>query len=158
MELQEFIKNELELNGTPQENFAKLMAKQDEINRVNNQIDLLKTETEKEIFQNWQKLISQKYPAYESVYEEGLRVGLIVPVRDATSVRVSICSDSQLYCQIDMDTFKGQNLPEEVIEITRHLLPRKNNINQIWKYFDRYDYDGVFECLKKVLTVLIGEY
>jgi hypothetical protein len=56
-----------------------------------------------------------------------------------------------------MDIFEGQNLPEEVREKTKHLLPRKTNTNQIWKYFDRYDYDGVFECLKKVLTVLIGE-
>jgi F0F1-type ATP synthase delta subunit len=154
MELQEFIKKELELNGTPQENIAKLLAKQEQINKFNNQIELLKKENEKEIFRGWQDSISKKYPDYESVYEEGSRVGLIFTVKDSTAVRVSISFDSQLYCQIDMDIFEGQDLPERIREKTHHLLKRKGDNTQIWQYFPRYDYNGVFNCFKEVMSIL----
>ncbi|MDR2652580.1 MAG: PD-(D/E)XK nuclease family protein [Prevotellaceae bacterium] len=154
MELQKFIKKELELNGTPQENIAKLAAKQEEINKVNNQIEMLKSEAEKEIFREWQRIISGKYPDWKSVYEEGRSAGLIVQVKESVAVRVSISYNSQLYCQIDMDIFEGQILPEEVREKTQHLLPKNNNNNQVWQYFPRYDYDGVFKCFQEVINIL----
>ncbi|MCL1867602.1 MAG: PD-(D/E)XK nuclease family protein [Paludibacter sp.] len=158
MELQEFIKQELGLNGTPIENIAKLLAKQEEINRVNDQIQLLINEITKEadksFFRERQKEMSVWFPDYQSVYEEGTRAGLVVPVDNKTSVRVSISFDSKLYCQIDMDIFDNQTLPESVEEKTKHLLPLKNNNNQIWKYFDRYDYDGVFRCFHEVVKIL----
>jgi hypothetical protein len=154
MELQEFIKQELGLNGTPQENIAKLLAKREEIRKVNDQIDLAIKDAEKVIFKEWQTIIFTKYPDYTLVEEEGARAGLIVPVNDSTSVRVSIGFDSQLFCQIDMDIFEGQNLPEEIKKKTKHLLPRENSNNQIWKYFPRYEYNRVFDCLQEVLSVL----
>jgi hypothetical protein len=154
MELQEFIKQELELNGTPQENIVKLLAKQEEIRKVNDQIDLGIKNAEKTIFRKWQTIISGKYPDYTLVEEEGRRAGLIIPVNDSTSVRVSIGFDNQLFCQIDMDIFEGQTLPEEIKKKTKHLLPRENSSNQIWKYFPRYDYDRVFDCLQEVLQIL----
>jgi hypothetical protein len=154
MELQEFIKQELELNGTPQENIVKLLTKQEEIRKVNDQINLGIKNAEKVIFREWQTIISGKYPDYTSIEEEGVRAGLIVPVGDSTSVRVSISFDGQLYCQIDMDIFEGQTLPEEIKKKAKPLLPSENRNNQIWKYFPRYDYDRVFECLQEVLSVL----
>jgi hypothetical protein len=162
MELKEFIKEELGLNGTPTENTAKLMAKKEEINKVNNQIDSLmndyQNETDKDFFQKCQKIISDKYPGYKSVYEEGSRAGLIVPIKDSTKVRVSIFFyDGKLCCQIDMNIFKDQTLPEEVRDMTKDLLPLENDDNQIWQYYKRNDYDNVFECLLDVLTVLTQE-
>ncbi|MDR0982489.1 MAG: PD-(D/E)XK nuclease family protein [Culturomica sp.] len=158
MELRDFIKQELGLSGTPTENIAKLTAKQKEINKLNNQISLLIDETIKEsdkpFFKEWQKESSEKYPDLQSVYEEARRMGFIVPIDNSTSVRVSISFDNQLYCQIDMDIFENQNLPESVREKTKYLLPRKNNNNQIWKYFDRFDYDSVFKCFQEVMKTL----
>jgi hypothetical protein len=162
MELQELIKKELGLNNNPQENIAKLRAKQEEINFLNNQIDLLKQDNEKEIFQNWQNSISEKYHGYESMYEEKTRVGFIIPLNNgSTSVRVYISYDNQLYCQIDMlERFDGQDPPEEVKELKekmKYLLPRRSKDNQIWKYFPRDDYDGVFNRLQEVLSILTAK-
>lgn len=154
MELPNFIKQELELNGTPTENIPKLIAKQQEINKVNDQINLLIKEEEKSIFDKWQKELSVQYPDLCSVYEERKRTGFIVPIDDSISVRLSISFDSQLYCQIDMDIFDNQNLPESVREKTKHLLPKNNRNNQIWKYFNRYDYEGVFSCFQDVIKIL----
>jgi len=159
MELQDFIKQELELNGTPTENIAKLKSKQTEINKVNNQINLLiveiTQENDKLFFEKCQKELSIKYPKLDSVYEEGKRTGLIVPIDDFTSVRLSISMEDKLYCQIDMDIFENQNLPESVREKTKHLLNISNKNNQIWKWFNRYDYEGVFNCFQDVMKILI---
>jgi hypothetical protein len=156
MELQKFIKKELELNETPQKNIAKLLAKQEQINKFNNQIELLKKENEKEIFRGWQGSISKKYPDYESVYEEGSRVGLIFTVNDSTAVRVSISFDSQLYCQIDMDHLVGTEkiLPESIKAKVGHLLNLQNNNGQIWKYFPRYSYKDVYKCFIDIVKIL----
>ena len=35
------------------------------------------------------------------------------------------------------------------------LLPESNANEQIWRYFERYDYDGVFKCFQEVLKILI---
>ena len=112
-------------------------------------------EEEKSIFEKWQKELSVQYPDLDSVYEEGKRTGFIVPIDDSTSVRLSISFDGQLYCQIDMDIFDNQSLPESVKVKTKYLLPRKNSINQIWKYFNRYDYVGVFNCFQDVIKILL---
>ena len=161
MELRDFIKQELGLNGTPAENIAKLLTKQEEINKVSNQIGLLINEMQKEsdtpFFREWQKELSVRFPDLQSVYEESIRMGFIVPIDNSTSVRVSISFDDQLYCQIDMDIFDNQNLPDSIREKTKYLLPRKNSNKQFWKYFDRYDYDGVFKCFKEVMKVLTGK-
>lgn len=159
MELQDFIKQELELNGTPTENISKLKSKQAVINKINNQINLLIAEITKEsdklFFEKCQKELSVKYPNLASVYEEGNTTGLIVPIDNSTSVRLIISFEGELYCQIDMDIFENQNLPESVIEKTKHLLNRTNKNNQIWKYFGRYDYEGVYNCFQDVMKILI---
>jgi len=158
MELQEFIKKELGLTGIPQEDINKLSEKQEEINKLNNQLQLLKNNAEKDIFKKWQDFLKVKYTDYQLVAnEEGQneRAGLIIPI-GGTTVRVSISFDSRLYCQIDMDHHtEKENLPKEIGENIKSLLPLKNNNNQIWKYLPRYAYDDVFKLLLEVIDILI---
>lgn len=166
MELQKFIKQELGLNETPTENISKLLAKREEISKVSAQITSLINENTKEadnlFFREWQKEMSNKFPDYQNVYEEGTRAGLIVPVDSHTSVRVSISFTSELYCQVDTEiesqkttTDKFPDLPERVYERIK-FLPKNNkgDNTQIWEYFDRYDYDGVFKCFQEVMRIL----
>jgi hypothetical protein len=155
MELQEFIKKELGLNGTPQENVAKLLAKEEELSKVNSQLQLLKDEAEKTIFREWQSALVTDYRGYELVAEEGTRAGILIPVGDNT-VRVSISFDSKLYCQVDIDHLVGAEkiLPESVKAKLEHILDLKNNNGQIWKYFPRYAYNDVFKCLIDVIKIL----
>lgn len=160
MELRDFIKQELGLTGSLTDNLAKLVAKKEEINRVSKQIDSMITDATKEsdkfFFKEWQTEMTGKYPDLQGVYNEANTMGLIVNIDNSTSVRVVISIDcNMLYCQIDMDVFENQDLPERVREKTKHMLPEKNNNNQIWKWFDRFDYDGVFACFQEVIRILM---
>jgi hypothetical protein len=157
MELQEFIKQELGLNGAQQENIVKLLTKREEINEVNRQIDLLIKKANIDSFSDWQNILSQKYPDYKSVYEEGKRAGLIVHVNNSTSVRVSIYSEyGDLYCQVDMDMdiFEGKKLPEEVKNKVGHLLSQSASETAIWTCCSD-DYEGVIPLLREVIEILI---
>jgi hypothetical protein len=170
MELQAFIKQELGLNGTPQENITKLLAKREEIRKVNDQIDLLLKDAERYISVYFKNILLEKHTNYQYIERTesqwGVDIaGLIIPIEN-TQLRVYVALEIQakkLYCQIDTSiesqkTVDGKfpDLPAIVYEKTRKILPQKykDDNHQIWKYFDRYDYNGVFECLKEVLSVL----
>ena len=147
----------MELTDTPQKNFAKLFAKQKEINMVNNQIEALKRDFEKEIFQEWQTYLKTKYPNYQQIAIEN-GAGLMIPVRD-TTLRVVSSTDTgqRLCCQVDMDYLpnkKDRILPQEVIEKAGSLLPEKNDIGQIWKWLPRNAHDETFGLLVKVAHIL----
>ena len=161
MELQKFIKKELELNGTPLENINKLLEKREQINSVSSQIDLLISETTKEtdnvFFRESQAKLSAEFPNYRSIDKQENMAGLWVST-DNNEVRVNMSIDgTQLYCQIDTGDVPDKTLPESIRKKTEHLLPTffKNDNTQIWKYFDRYDYDGVFKCFQEVMKILI---
>jgi predicted DNA-binding protein len=160
MELQQLIKKEWGLFDNPTNNLAQLLAKQKEINEVNNQINLLLNEANDAFYEKWQKEMSEEYPDYEKTYEKGSRAGVIVPIEN-DFVRVSISSDSQLYCQVDTENFEDKTLSVNMIERLKDLLPtlhknesHQNYNKQIWKYFDRCNYIGVYECFQKVMKVL----
>lgn len=169
MELQEFIKGELGLTGNPMENIAKLSAKQEEINSFTAQCYSLREKAEKEIPAYFKNRMSEKYKNYEYVEKNenqwGIEIaGLIIPM-DNIKVRVYIGLDfsaKQLFCQVDTGiesqktaTDKFPDLPERVYERIK-FLPKNNkgDNTQIWEYFDRYDYDGVFKCFQEVMRIL----
>ncbi|MGL4956444.1 MAG: PD-(D/E)XK nuclease family protein [Bacteroidales bacterium] len=161
MELQEFIKQELGLNGTPEENLAKLSEKYKHITDLSNQIFSLIAKLTQEIeisfFEENQKKYAKKYPTLESVYNKiDLTMGFRVLIDNSYPVRVVIAIDQdhkekKLYCQVDTERAK---LPDTVIKKMEDLLPVLRN-NQMWKYFDRNDYDTVLKCFDKVMTTLL---
>ena len=154
MDIQEFIKQELGLNESPQNNIAKIIAKQEEIKKVNNQLQLLKDSAEKEIFQDWQMFFKKNYPDCQEITTGG--VGLVIPIKN-TEVRVVASIDGQqLYCQVDTQHLEDEKLPQEVIEKVGNLLPRKSGNNTIWKYLPRYAYDETYELMIKVIKILIN--
>ena len=153
MELQEFIRTELGLTGNPQDDIVILSEKQEDINKVNNQLQLLKDKAEKEIYRNWQEFLKTKYPKYQLVKEDR-RAGLIIPIKD-TTVRVSVSCDGRLFCQVDMDHKENENLPQGIEESVKRLLPLKNNNNQIWQYLPRDAYNDVYNLLLEVIEILV---
>jgi hypothetical protein len=151
MELQKFIKQELELTGTPQENIAKLEAKQKEIIKLISQIELMRNDFEEEIFRELKSIIKTKHSKYK-LMENG--VGLIIPVK-GTTVQVTLGIYQQdLYCQVDTRHHENVILPQEVIEKVGHLLTRKSNNDCIWKDFPRYTYDKTFDIMCEVINII----
>ena len=95
MELQEFIKQEWGLtDATPQQNIATLLAKQEEIKKINNQIDALKNSFENSVFQEWKTDLKQKYPAFEQVTKEA--AGVII--RSCRTHQTSFTQRKQQQC------------------------------------------------------------
>ena len=69
-------------------------------------------------------------------------------------IHVFIYADSQLYCQVEYDN----NLPDEERLIAEtpvmnlsDILTNKPNKTQLWKYFNRDDVEGVYNCFLKVI-------
>jgi hypothetical protein len=158
MELQEFIKKELGLNGIPREDTAKLGAKQEELNKVNNQLQSLKDDYEKEIFKEWNASLSKTYPDWKRNKDDALPV-LFVQAKDI-EIRVSIgIHNKQLYCQLDRDHLNNKAdrfLPDEIKEkIKQRFSFPYDKEGRLWKYFPRYSYDEVYDQLIKVIEILI---
>ncbi len=162
MELKNFIKKEFKLsdNLIEIENINKLLNKRKEIDKLNNQISSLINEItyelDKSFFEKSKIDLYKKYPDLKLVYEECKRVGFIVPIEDSTFVRISISIDrtvNNLYCQIDMqiDGVNNQPLPDSIINKVKDLLPKKFKNNEIFKYFDRYKYNEVYDCFINVM-------
>jgi hypothetical protein len=171
MKLQEFIKKELEINeNAPIESIGKLLAKQEELRKIDEQIDLLKESIEKDIPAYFDHFLSEKYNNYTRInYKEnqwGIEIaGLHIPSGNITlRAHAGLDSDTnRLYCQIDTE-LKAQkkedgkypDLPVEIFEKYRLILREKykDDDTQIWRYFGRYDYEGVFKCFQEVLLTL----
>ena len=108
------------------------------------------------IIQQWNSVIEKQYPYYEK-YSDG-RIGLVVPYRgERVNVRISEDNDKQMYCQIDKFGQDNQELPDSIInnQSIRSLLPRHSRNNCVWEYFDINDFNGVFDCFKKVMDLLV---
>jgi hypothetical protein len=159
MELQEFIKQELGLTGTSQENYAKLEAKQKEINDLCNQINMIKKKVELDILNEWKSTLKKNFACYEQIDRED-RAGIIIPI-NGTSVRVlSIIEREQLYCQVDMDHLdkEKRNIPPEVEESVKHLLPENEPGPHFFKAFPCNAYNETFDVLCKVIEILIDRF
>jgi len=155
MELQEFIKQEWGLNdATPKKNIATLQAKQEEINKINNQIELLKNEFGKSIFQEWKTDLMSKYPAYEQEPIEGVK--LIIPFKNISVQVLAGVYAGQLICQVDTLHLEDAEFPQEVKEKTGHLLPRNDGPTAIWKDLPRDAYDETYELLLKVIEIIVA--
>ena len=152
MELQEFIRTELGLTGNPQDDIAKLAAKQDEIIKVNSQLQLMRDNAEKEIFQKWKTYVQTHYPKYQQIDING--VGLLFPVKDKT-VQVTIgIYNGDLYYQVDTQHLTDASLPQEVIEKVKRLFFRKTGNNTIWSPLPRIAYDEAFSKFCEVIQIL----
>lgn len=95
------------------------------------------------------------YPQFEKS-KEGGHVGLLVPFRgDYVNVRISEDNDRQMYCQVDKYRHENEELGSEVIQAVSSILPRHDRKISVWEYFDINDFDGVFNCFKEVMGLLV---
>ena len=162
MELQEFIKEKWELNDdNPQKYIAKLLAKQEEFNKINNQIELLKKDFEQEMFHKLKMRLDAKYPHYHPK-ETGDGVELVIPI-EGTSVRACVICALQweFCCQVDMAHLKekkDRNMPHELAESLKNHFTKNNgkhnNEPQYYKFFPRYEYDKTYDFLLEVISII----
>lgn len=140
-----------------------LQNKIEEVNELYNQLTNLKSKYYQEArgktlapyIQKWKEEINLYYPKFEKSKEDG-HVGLLVPFRgDFVNVRISEDDDRQMYCQIDKYGHDNKELSSEVIKAVDSKLTRHSGNISVWKYFDINDFDGVFNCFKEVMDILL---
>lgn len=165
MELESVIIEKLNLNQF-ENDFDKvkvLQGKIEEVNELYNQLTNLKSKYYQEArkktltpyIQKWNKEIALLYPSFGKSKEDG-HVGLLVPFRgDYVNVRISEDDDRQMYCQIDKYSHESGELSQEVIDAVGPVLTRHSGNICVWKYFDINDFDGVFNCFKEVMNLLM---
>lgn len=138
-----------------------LQNKIDELSEVNNQLirmkdkyySLMRNTALAPYLQQWKVEVEKRYPGFNPC-KVGNHIGLIVQFRgDEVNVRIS--EDTQLYCQIDKYEFDNEVLHDELIEAVNQILPRHSKKYCVWKYFDINDFDGVFNCFKEVMDLLL---
>jgi hypothetical protein len=131
--------------------------------------DMIEETVEKEIefdnkmFEKWEKSLKEEYPNYtfdKDINEWGNHAKLIIPIM-GTTVRIVIALEKgagKLYCQVDMGHLKEKrNIPSEVIERAKHLLPLRHKgdpDSERWQYFDRDAYDETYSMLQEVIKIL----
>lgn len=165
MELEKMIIEKLNLDQF-ENGFDKVKVLQDKIEETNElykQLSNLKNKYYQEArgkrlapyIQKWKEEIAALYPKFENS-KEGGHVGLLVPFReDYVNVRISEDNDRQMYCQIDKYGHDNKELDQEVIRVVNAVLNRHTGNICVWKYFDINDFDGVFNCFKEVMDLLI---
>ena len=152
------IENDLDKVGFLQDKIA-------EVNALSNQLTNMKDKYYRSArdkalaphIQKWIKEIDELFPGFEKC-KAGCHVGLLVPFGgDCVNVRISEDDDRQMYCQVDKYSHENKELCSEVIKAVDSKLTRHNGNICVWKYFDINDFDGVFECFKDVMFLLVNK-
>lgn len=160
METEKKIAEKLQLDQKSDlEKVQLLKDKIGEVNELYNQLVALKEYYRKEALtpyiKKWNDEIKRLYPGLENS-KEGGHIGLLVPFRgDFVNVRISEDDDRQMYCQIDKYRHEKGELSAELMDIMHHFLPQHNRNICVWKYFEINDFDGVFNCFKEVMDILL---
>ena len=117
----------------------------------------VKNAYEKAIFQEWKSQLQAKYPDYQQNATDFV-AGMIIPMKGTTVRVVSSIDSNQLYCQVDMDHLdkEKRDMPQEVAESVKHLLPKENDGPQFWKWLPRYAYDETYQLLCEVIGAIVG--
>ncbi|MBR2196540.1 MAG: PD-(D/E)XK nuclease family protein [Salinivirgaceae bacterium] len=149
MELEQFLKEKLQLNNLKnEEQLIVIDAKMNEIQQLINQMDAMKVNVRKKIFNEWKQKIKTEYkdlPLLEDAF-----VGVTVGTIDDKKVDVVIFQEGRYYCEVHFDP----KLPQEERIITNtklmelnDILPETNgNEDCVWKWFQKEVTPDLFDC------------
>lgn len=165
MNIQKIISDIFELQNckSDKERYQLLQEKIEDFNKIINQMQQMQNsyyhELQKQYVSKWIPEVEKKYPQIEFCDFQGKECfGLCVAKEySGRKIQLYIGYDGQLYCQAQFDN----SLPHEerLIEDTplhslKDILPNKNEVC-IWKYYNLFDFDGVFECFINTLERII---
>ena len=165
MEIEKMIVDRLDLDQfeNTYDKVRFLQDKAEEVSELYNQLTNLKknyyqearTKTLAPYIQKWEKEIAILYPNLGKSIAK-CHVGLLVPYDDdKINVRIYEDDDRQMYCQVDKYGHDNEDLDVTVIKTVDKILTRHGGNKCVWKYFDINDFDGVFNCFKDVMNLLI---
>lgn len=163
--MKELIENYFKLSTLNDKECASLLSKKrEELSNLDGQIQDLRLQYRDKVFEEWKKQTKEAFKDLEPINEEGYYTSVVITI-DGRKFRIEINQEgrdyswNKLYCQVEFETFKeGDDIMKTPLSKLREekdeLLNEKNNIC-IWKYFERDDFDGVYECFKQVVEKCI---
>lgn len=150
MDLQDFISKELEFNGKDDyQQLDVLSKKADEITALLNQMESLKDIIRGKIREQWKTRARLEYKELNPL-EQGNIVDVTVGTIGGKKVIALIGREGkQLYCQVQFEKEKSSITNTRLMEL-KDILP-DNHETQIWKFFEPFVYEGVYEYFTKVV-------
>ena len=150
MELEQFLKEKLQLNNLKnEEQLVVIDAKMNEIQQLINQMDAMKVNVRNRIFEEKKPSVKAAFPELHP-FEKGYMFDVTIEPINGKKVVVLISENpNQLYCQVQFDDVE-RNISGTKLENLKDILP-KSSQNEIWQYFERYDYEGVYNLFLEVV-------
>ncbi len=141
MELQDYIKQTLKFEEKPEHNLVLVKSKIDDLNKVINQLNSLKENTESECWEIWLNRLRQDFTGYELIDfsddEEFPKVGVIINLK---GLKFSICieKEDRIYYGIGRHNC-SETILKEVTDIVKPILDELGGCKSSgwwygWKY------------------------
>ena len=156
MEIRKVIEERLKLDKCldNREKVRILQSKIDDMDEILQQMETMQNEYRNKIFASWREEVANRYPQYRhTTPEDDTHVGVIMEI-GGIEVWAYIFENSQLYCQVEMSRDlpnKKRNIKKSWVYLGLEDLLPKEQTDDIWKYFDYNDFEGVFNCFLQVV-------
>ena len=165
MNIQKIISDNFELQNckSDKERYQLLQEKIEDFNKIINQMQQMKNsyyhELQKQYVSKWIPEVEKKYPQIEFCDFQGKECfGLCVAKEySGRKIQLFIGYNGQLYCQAQFDNslpYEERLIEDTPLQSLKDILPEKNK-DCIWKYYNLFDFDGVFECFINTLERII---
>lgn len=163
MEIKEYIKQTLNLSDNPEQSYTPLKNKIEDVNKVLNQLNILKDEIETACWQKWRDQLRQRYPECRLIDDSGAKrypkVGVVLSIKGKEYAILIEKEANTIYYGIGRH-YCSENIESEIKDIIRPILEdiggfQENEWWYGWKYTSfENGYDRLCTLIDKVKTPL----
>ena len=158
MELQNYIKQTLEFKENPEQNLSLVNCKINDLNKVINQLNSLKEDTEKDCWEDWKNRLHSNFPKYEIIDRKNednknilRKVGVILEI-NGMKFSVLIEKEVNIYYGIGRH-YSSENIIPEISNLVAPILEELGGCTSSgWWYGWKYtSFENGYERLKALI-------
>jgi len=158
MELQNYIKQTLEFKENPEQNLSLVNCKINDLNKVINQLNSLKEDTEKDCWEDWKNRLHSNFPKYEIIDRKNednknilSKVGVILEI-NGMKFSVLIEKEVNIYYGIGRH-YSSENIIPEISNLVAPILEELGGCTSSgWWYGWKYtSFENGYERLKALI-------
>ena len=163
MEIKEYIKQTLNLSGNPEQSYTPLKNKIEDVNKVLNQLNILKDEIETAYWQKWRDQLRQRYPECRLIDDSGAKrypkVGVVLSIKGKEHAILIEKEANTIYYGIGRQ-YCSENIESKIKDIIQPILEdiggfQENEWWYGWKYTSfENGYNRLCTLIDKVKTSL----
>lgn len=142
MEIKEYIRQTLNLSDNPEQNYTPLKNKIEDVNKVLNQLSVLKDEVEAACWQKWRDQLGQRYPECRLIGNSGDRyhpnVGIVLSIKGKECAILIEKETNTIYYGIGRH-YCSENIESEIKNAVQPILENIGGFQETewwygWKY------------------------